>query len=216
MKSGLILKGLIAICAMVWVGNLLSAGTITQPQVRALLGPFGLVALVADLLLLGFDRWFWAWPGISMLVKRPDLRGTWRGELVSEWKDPATGASLPPIPVFACVTQTANTLHLRQFTKESGSLTISAALTAQADDVMVFTATYQNEPNVDVRHRSQIHFGAFRLYVAGDSLTGTYWTDRNTRGSMKFSRVSGKKCQGFEHAGKLEAQHLATLHSASE
>jgi hypothetical protein len=142
-----------------------------------------------------------------LLVKRPDLRGTWAGELVSEWIDPKTNAHLPPIPAFACITQTASTLYVRQFTAESESATLAASVLKDLDDAESVAVVYRNDPKSSVRERSPIHFGGMHLRVSGeDALEGDYWTDRKSNGRLTLKRLSRAKCRSFADAQRIAAQ----------
>ena len=51
--------------------------------------------------------------------------------------------------------------------------------------------SYLNEPNATVRDRSQIHYGTAMLEFndTGDTLNGTYWTDRKSVGDMNLKKV---------------------------
>src|SRR4051794_39187360 len=78
------------------------------------IAPVGPAVTVAGLLLLAFNRWIWHFPGIRKLHGRPVLRGTWHGELASQWMDPETSRRVPPDPdVFLVVRQTFWTVSVR-------------------------------------------------------------------------------------------------------
>ncbi len=168
---------------------------------------FGSVVTLAGGLVWLFDKWLWSWWPFTWAVGRADLRGTWRGELVSEWIDPKTGTTLPPIPAVMCVTQTASALYLRQFTAESESSTVAASILKEPDDAEFVAVVYRNDPKGNLRDRSPIHFGGMRLRVTGETtLAGEYWTDRNSRGQLALERVSRNKCRSFAEAETLAAK----------
>lgn len=197
--NSFLLKSIVAVCGLTWIGLLVLAGTV--PASRALWVPFGSVVTLAGALVWLFDKWLWSWPPFTWLARRADLRGTWRGKLVSEWIDPKTGAALPAIPAFMSVTQSASTLYLRQFTGESSSVTVAASIVKDADGAESVAVVYRNDPKSNVRARSPIHFGGMRLNVTGDdALAGDYWTDRNTRGHLTLERISRKPCRSFSEA----------------
>jgi hypothetical protein len=201
MNSAL-LRAVVAICALVWIGSLVLAGTVEAS--RELLAPYTLVVATAGTLTWLFDKWLWAYPPFTWLIGRPDLRGTWKGEIRSEWINPETNTTLPPIETFMSVTQTSSTLHLRQFTGESESFTLAGTLVRDPDDAQTIAAVYRNDPKGHVRHRSEIHFGGFRLRLTEvNALEGEYWTDRKTRGQMTLQRVSKAKSMSLSAARKL-------------
>lgn len=135
-------------------------------------------------------RWAWAWQGIRRLTNRPDLRGTWAGALQSEWINPATGRKLGPIEAYILIHQDLYSLHVRQITAESNSITKTAKLIFEPDGAAVITGTYENDPKNALRERSTRHQGGLHLRVSGASsakmLKGHYWTDRGTKGEMEF------------------------------
>lgn len=200
--NSILLKTLIAVCGLTWLVLLVSQGTVEAS--RQLWVPFGSVVTVSSIVVWVFDRWLWSWWPFSLAVRRADLRGTWHGELVSEWVNPTTGTTLPPIAVAVCVTQTASALYLRQFTAESESETVAANVLSEADGAESVAVVYRNEPKGAVRERSPIHFGGMRLRVTGEeALGGEYWTDRNSRGQLTLGRISRKKCRSFAEAQTL-------------
>lgn len=200
--NSILLRALVAVCGLTWLALLVMQGTVEAS--RQLWVPFGTVVTVVSVLVWVFDEWVWSWWPFSLAVRRADLRGTWRGELVSEWVDPKTGTTHPPIAVVVCVTQTASTLFLRQFTAESESATVAASFLNEPDGAEAVTVVYRNEPRGNLRERSPIHFGGMRLRVSGDArLAGEYWTDRSTRGQVALTRTSKKRCRSFADAENL-------------
>jgi SMODS-associating 2TM, beta-strand rich effector domain len=215
--NSIVLKTVIAVGCLAWIGVLLSAGTVHVDQTiqaggavhesRALWAPYGSAVTAASLFVWFFDKWLWAWPPFSWFVKRPDLRGTWHGEIVSGWINPQTNAPLPPIPAFVYVTETASTLYMRQFTAESESATLAASMLKDTDDADSVAVLYRNDSKAHVRERSPIHFGGMHLRVSGeDVLEGDYWTDRKTSGRIALKRISRAKCRSFADAQRLTTQ----------
>jgi hypothetical protein len=205
MEKNAILKAIVAVCGLTWVAALVVARTV--PASWSLLAPFSLVVSVAGGAVWLLDRWLWSWRLIRLVVKRPDLRGTWHGEIASEWVAPQANAAGPPIAAIVVLTQTATSLHLRQLTAESESITLAATIIDEVDEAKAVVGVYRNEPQSRVRGQSPIHLGALRLRVgADDELTGEYWTDRNTRGQLTLRRFSKEKAKSFAHAQKLAAQ----------
>lgn len=188
-------------CAVLWFDSV--------PMAKGLLGPFSTVVgvLVCLGLLLEHVLWRQSWLH-GWFVKRPDLRGTWSVELVSDWKDPATGVTVGPISAYMSVTQTLSRLQMHLMTKESESWFVAHSIEpSQKNDGYRVAAVYTNEPLLHLRGvRSEIHYGALVLDTHGasnakpDSLTGEYWTDRRTRGTMKLSARKAAKYSRFTDA----------------
>ena len=156
------------------------------------LWPFWLVLSMLTIAASIFERWAWAWGFFQgWFVKRPDLRGSWRVELKSDWINPDTGEKVDPIICYMAVRQSLTMLSMRLMTAESSSWLIAHKIVEENDGVFLVTGVYTNTPKLELRgKRSEIHYGALRLQMSGEpstSLEGHYWTDRNTRGSMRLS-----------------------------
>lgn len=169
--------------------------------------PFSTVVGVLLLLLVAFDLWAWRLRFLQgWFVSRPDIRGTWRVELQSDYKDPATDEIIAPISAHLVVRQTFSTLSLRLLTSESSSELVASEISKATDGTYRLAAVYRNEPKLSVRHRSPIHYGAIVVDVLGDPvkrLTGHYWTDRNTRGQLQTLERHSTLASSFDEAQSL-------------
>lgn len=183
---------LYVVSVLVVVGLLLdSAIRGHSPQTASeWLVPIGPAVTVAAAGLWVFDRWAWRQFGIWRLLGRPVLHGTWHGELVSDWSDPATGRQVDPDPdVFLVVRQRFWSVSARLLTNESKSSSLFAELTADPDGVCQLVYLYANQPQAEVQHRSMPHYGAVVLNAPqnrADGIEGQYFTDRKTKGDMRF------------------------------
>lgn len=163
-----------------------------------LLQPLGAAGAAASLFVLAFDHVLWRMPWLGRRIsKRPNARGTWRGTLASHWVNPETGQRVDPDPeVYLVIRQTFWSVTANLITKESKSCSTTAVIEDDGCGQYQLVAVYRNTPRAAVRHRSEVHHGAFKLDVAGepvDRLEGFYWTDRNTMGEFEFDRRSKKK-----------------------
>ena len=158
------------------------------------LQPFGTVVAVLGILSLSLEKVLWrqAWLH-GWFVKRPDLRGTWRVELRSDWIDPTTGERVPLIVCYMGVEQTLSRLQMHLMTRESESWFIAEKINPSPSGVgYQIAGVYTNRPHTHLRgDRSEMHFGGLLLETHGppnrpDALTGEYWTDRKTKGQMTF------------------------------
>jgi hypothetical protein len=182
------LQAAVTIAVVVWAAMLALQGVALK---TAYLRPYSVVVGATVLVMLGYERWFWRWPGLRRLARRPDLQGTWAGVLRSSWIDPATGQTVPPIVVYLAITQSFSTVVPRLLTAESSSESVAGSLTAARNATpAIVWSTYINTPGVLIQDRSRTHHGALRLEVHGapDRLTGTYWTDRQTAGELVLDR----------------------------
>ena len=151
-----------------------------------------------------FDKYVWRWQWLHpWFVPQPVIEGTWQGLLVSDYIDQKTGERIPPIRAYFRVKQTFSTIHMRLMTKESSSDLLSGKVYCNPDETFAVTGVYLNTPNADVRHRSEIHYGAIYMTIQGDlgvRMEGNYWTGRKTTGTMSFDRRMAHLCSTFAEA----------------
>ena len=85
----------LGVAVLAWSLVLLAQGTqVGWEHLR----PFGTVVGILVFLGWGFERVLWHLVWLhGWFVRRPDLRGTWRVELQSDWVDPATQEKVPTI-----------------------------------------------------------------------------------------------------------------------
>ena len=174
------------------------------------LSPFSTV--VAFLVALGaaFQRRLWCWSWLhGWFVKRPDLRGTWRVELQSDWIDPKTNVRVSPIVCYMGVVQTLSTLEMLLMTPESESWLIAESIRKSPSSVgYEIAGVYMNRPQTHLRgHRSEMHLGGLLLVTHGpanrpDTLTGEYWTGRKTKGQMTFTGRQATVFTRFDDASR--------------
>lgn len=152
--------------------------------------------LVVAMVLAIHDRWTWAW-----LPRANDLRGTWKGSLATDWRDPETGQPPGPIECFLVVRQTASKISITLLTDQSASASSVADLSV-ANGSTTLLSVYRNQPRIGFQDRSRAHMGAAALELGegGQSLTGHYWTDRFSRGSLTARRLSSDAASTYADA----------------
>jgi hypothetical protein len=203
MISRLHLTPIVFFIGLVWLGLLFINGVAVEISWLKHLSVVVPVLLVA----IGvFDRWLWRLPWLNgWFANRPVLCGTWRVDLRSEWVNPATGAKPAPIICYMAVRQTFSSLSMRLMTAESASELVAERILVAGDGVSKVVGVYVNEPKLSVRDGSAIHYGALLLEVHGDppsTLEGSYWTDRESRGTMRLADRRAKVFPSFEEANK--------------
>jgi len=173
------------------VGLLLSLLSGAGNNATVALRVYSIATSASVFLFLFYEHVVWHWPIVRKINKKPDLRGTWMGTLVSSFQ--RDGKPIPPTPSIIRVRQTASTQSLTFFSGESSSVTEQSTMMQQADGRWVATWTYSNTPRSSVRHRSDCHFGTAEVaFDPIEGLTGAYYTDRLTRGELHFSMHSKK------------------------
>lgn len=169
--------------------------------------PMSLVVSMLVGLLFAFNAWLWRWPVVRALIGRPDLRGTWKGSIKSNPRTSNYNVKADPIEVFVVIRQTFSTLHLRLLSPESQSFSLTTNLAEEAPEQFTVMWIFRNEPRLLVQGRSPIHLGGGFLRVSGavsSSMSGHYWTDRNTSGEIELAFVTRERVNGYEAAAKLK------------
>lgn len=149
-----------------------------------------------------FTKWLWRWNLLQgWLIKVPDLQGTWRGELKSDWIDPSTGKGIAPIPILLVVRQTFSSIKCTLMTKESTSYSTTADINyVPGGEDLYLTYNYTNRPKATIRDRSAIHDGAAIMKIIKKPqpcLEGEYWTSRKTRGEITLNFESKALVEKF-------------------
>ena len=183
----------LGIAAIAWAAVLLIQGT--QLTIDHL-APFSTVVGVLALGALLMEKLLWRQPWLhGWFVQRPDLRGTWKVQLQSDWINPETKAPIGPITCYMGVEQTLSKIQMHLMTPESESWFVAHSVRlSPSENGYQVVGVYTNKPQVHLRSAtSAMHLGAVIIDTHGGSslrpetLTGEYWTDRKTTGRMAFT-----------------------------
>lgn len=175
------------------------------------LAPFTTVVGVLVIVALAMEHLLWRLRIFQgWLFDRPDLRGTWKVTIQSEWINPETGQKIPAITAYAGIVQTLSKLQIQLMTPESESCLLAHAVEpTPCGNRFNVSVVYANTPGIDLRGvRSERHVGAATISTHGakykpDSLTAEYWTDRKTVGRMTFEDRIDKVYSRFEDAKRM-------------
>ena len=197
---------ILAIAALAWYVVLLLQGTrVTWDH----LAPFTTVVGVLVVLSLIVENYLWKKSWLQKwFVSIPDISGTWKVVIQSDWIDPETKETVPPINCFMGVKQSMSKLQMHLMTPESESWFIAYSITgAQSGRGYQIAAVYTNKPSVNLRNdRSSMHLGALVIETHGeceilpDNIDGEYWTDRKTTGTIVLSDRNKKLYTRFDDA----------------
>lgn len=202
----------LGMAALSWATVLLIQGV---PITFAHLMPFGTVVGVLTIVAIVFERNLWSSPWLhGWFVQRPDLRGTWKVSLKSNWIDSVTNQPIPPITCYMGVEQTLSTLQMHLMTPESESWFVAHNIRpSPSENGYQIIAVYTNKPQVHLRSSiSNMHLGAIVIDTHGDSkaqpttLTAEYWTDRKTTGQMDFTQRTSNVFTRYEDAKRYFEQ----------
>ncbi|MGR3174676.1 MAG: Cap15 family cyclic dinucleotide receptor domain-containing protein [Candidatus Scalindua sp.] len=203
MLSRLHISSFIGLIIVIWLVALWAQGV---PVLSIeFIKPFGIVVGAISFVVVMFSKYAWSWKIFKgWYVNRPDLRGAWKVELKSNWIDPETNESIPPIIGYAMIRQSLTSLSLRLMTKESRSKLIAHSIEKEEDALFRVAAIYRNEPKIELQGgSSEIHHGSFLLEIHGDPvllMEGHYWTDRGTKGSMNLTNHRKELYDTYEQA----------------
>ena len=199
---------ILAIAVLAWFIVLLAQGT---PVSWDHLAPFSTVVGVLLILSLVVEYYLWRQNWLQKwFVSMPDLRGTWKVVIKSDWINPETGETVPPIQCFMGVKQSMSDLQMHLMTLESESWFVAYNINhAQSGHGYQIAAVYTNKPSVNLRNdRSSMHIGALMIETHGENevfpenISGEYWTDRKTTGTIVLSDKNKKLFTRFDDAQK--------------
>jgi hypothetical protein len=195
------LKVLIGLVVVIWAVVLVAQGHhVPLDYLKA----FSYSVTGASFALVLWERWLWSWRIFRpWLTTRPDLRGTWKGHLISDWIDPNTKQGRGQIEGYVVIRQTYSNTDVRLLTAESGSVSLSATIFADNVGIQTLAVVYRSTPRILLRERSPIGHGGMLLYVRGTpvhQLDGEYWTDRATKGEITLTFRSSKCYHDYTQA----------------
>ena len=181
---------LLGLSALFWLIIAALKG-IDLSQATVLFGSLPQVVTV-DLFCFGlFAKWFWKWKGFQgWLVPFPNLNGTWEGTIQSDWENPETNETLPPIPATIGIKQSFLKISCVVRTEEMRSDSYAGEFRIDPDyQIKRLIYTYSSRSLPRVSDRSVPHDGTVVLDIIENpvrKLEGRYWTERQTKGEMNF------------------------------
>jgi hypothetical protein len=196
----------LAVAVVAWASCLIAFGASVSWD---LFKPFTTVVGVMVVFALFLEHFAWPWVWLNgWFFDVPDLRGTWRVTLKSDWVNPDTGAVIDPIDCFMSVSQSASKLQMCLLTSQSKSWFLTSTIRRNpGGSGYEVVGLYTNLPKLGFRpKKSNIHLGAVTLETHGnsrakpESLTGEYWTDRKTAGIMTLEKRKRRVFTRYEDA----------------
>ncbi len=137
-----------------------------------------------------FSNFLWKWEKFyNWLVPIPNLNGTWKGEIKSNWIDPKTNKRPNSIPVILTIKQSFSKISCVMRTKEMESRSFIADFVIDKDNqILKLVYSYDSVVKEIVKKRSPRHNGtiSFDIINNGKELIGVYWTERETTGAINL------------------------------
>ena len=146
-----------------------------------------------DLIIIGlFIKWGWKSKYLKgWLVPYPNLNGTWRGVIQTNWKNPETNEIPGPIPAILSIKQTFSHISCVMRTTEMTSYSFAEEFKLDKDrQIKQLVYTYSSKPLLSVADRSAPHDGTITFDLIGDpveKLKGQYWTARKSTGEITLT-----------------------------
>lgn len=179
---------LVGFSAVAWFGLSLATGqSLANAQSFFKLIPN--VVTIDLFIILIFTKWLWKCRIFKgWLVPFPNLNGTWIGQIESDWKNPETGQTTPPIPVMLTVKQSLLHISCVMHTAEMKSYSFSEGLHIDSEkQIKQMAYIYTSKPRITINQRSLPHDGAIVFDIIESpmkKLCGRYWTERKTTGEI--------------------------------
>ena len=148
--------------------------------------------IIIFILILG---WKFIWKKIPQLNDWlfPDINGTWQVEIHWTWKQEDGSIETGIKKGKVVIKQNFLTLSMELFTDESESETLVIQPKKNPDSGRLqFYYIYKNTPIDKGNNNLQSHIGAAILKIDPHNnciLQGNYFTDRNTHGLLKFTKI---------------------------
>lgn len=144
-------------------------------------------------------------------MKAPDLNGTWKGFIYSDFIHENTGEQLSPISTILTIHQTAESISCTMLTGEMKSYSDQEKLEHNAKtDEWKLTYDYQSTPKKEVIDRSPVHLGRMTFIYHAETrlvLAGSYYTNRKTKGEIELGFWKEEKLRKLPDEGE---SHPAT------
>lgn len=168
---------------------------LNQPKLKELFQLVPTTVTIELVLVCLFTKWIWKWKLLHpWFVEKPDLSGKWEGTLHYVWIKEDCIREEGDRDTSVSITQTFNHIVVKLGTIESTSRSVATSFDIDEHrGISDLYYTYINEPKVTIQDRSKIHYGTARLTFDlknPTTLTGEYWTSRDTKGIMNLTKVN--------------------------
>lgn len=165
---------------------------ITDKTLLNYLKPITAIVTLDTIGIFIFSKWIWkikllyAW-----LVPFPNLNGTWKGIIKSNWVDKKTGNKPDPIPVILTIKQSFTNISCVMRTGEMNSYSFISDFVIDKDNqILRLIYSYDSIPKQNIKDRSPQHYGTIAFDIINENdkivLIGDYWTGRETTGTIEL------------------------------
>lgn len=165
---------------------------LTEKTLLNYLKPITTIVTLDTVVISLFTKWVWKWKLLyNWLVPFPNLNGTWKGEIKTNWINEKTRRKPAPIPVILTIKQSFTNISCIMRTGEMDSYSfISGFVIDKENQILRLAYSYNSIPKQTVKDRSPQHFGTMYFDIINNSkkkeMNGDYWTGRETTGSVEL------------------------------
>lgn len=188
MLQHLPLKFALAVAALIGLPSFYGYRAMDASYCSAFIGALNSVVLVA-VAINAFGLWRWIWKINERFFNAhvfPDIQGTYTGTLNFVWEGTHTK------PMTLVIRQSLTKVRVFLKTDVSQSDSVTAEIIKDGHDAWRLYYGYDNTSRNPTVVRSGDHSGFAQLNILASNplaLSGRYFTDRNTSGSLELSRV---------------------------
>lgn len=142
---------------------------------------------------------------LNKIFFRPNLNGTWKGELISDWKD-ENGNPIAPKEIFIVIRQNFLRIHFTTFTDNFVGYSYSETFNLKQGTGLKNVA-YLYRKDTSKFNDDDLREGATELRLIDDKcfrkLDGKYWTNTKTQGRICVKYLGNEHIDSFESGKKL-------------
>jgi len=148
----------------------------------------------------------WKLWGFNRIFYRPNLNGTWKGFIISDWRD-ADGNTVPPREIYIVIRQNFLRIHFTTFTDTFVGYSYSETFNLKKETGLKNVA-YLYRKDTSQSNEDDLREGATELRLINDNkfkkLDGKYWTNTKTQGKISIEFFNENHVDSFESAKKYE------------
>ncbi len=153
---------------------------------------------------LFYFYWGWKIYPFSFIFYRPNLNGTWSGQLYSDWKDDH-GDTTPAKEFHIVIRQSFYRIHFTTFTDSFVGTSYAETFRLDKDEGLKNIA-YLFIKDTSQASNSSIHEGATELRLIESNpriLEGKYFSSQKTNGEIKVNFIAKNHVDSFQDASGL-------------
>lgn len=142
---------------------------------------------------------------LNKIFYRPNLNGTWKGYLESDWKD-EKGNTIAPKEIFIVIRQNFLRIHFTTFTDNFIGYSYSETFNLK-EETGLKNVAYLYRKDTSRCNDDDLREGATELRFINDKsfkkLDGKYWTNTKTQGRISVEFIDKDYIDSFESGKKL-------------